>query len=180
VYPAGPESWFPVVVLPATGSAPVVTEAGAAPRVSSTAAMAAVSQVGAAIVDEWPLALLLLDADWSDELSPAPPVDAEQLVPMLEVVQWSMLLPPGRQEELEPVMEVELTAHREPTVPRYATGYLGEQLDPLVVAALAAQPQVVAEREPQPGVRRPLSLPLHDRSMRSRRPAARAQPRQAL
>lgn len=172
----GPESWFPVVVLPATGSARVVTEAGAVHLASSAVAMVAVSRVGGATLDDWSPGPLLPDADWSDESPAVPPVDAEQLVP--EVVPWSVLRPPGRPDELEPVREVELTAHRVPSGPRCATGYLGEPFDPLVVVALAAQPLVV-EAESQPGVRQPLPLPPHDRSMRLRRPAARAQPREA-
>jgi hypothetical protein len=163
-------------VLPVTGSAPVVTEAGAVHLASSAAAMAAVSRVGVATLDERSPGPLLPDADWLDESPAVPPVDVEQRV--LEVVPWSALRPPGRQDELEPVREVELTAHRAPMGPRCATGYLGEPSDPLGVAALAAQPLVV-EAESQPGVRQPLPLPLHDQSMRLRRPAARAQPREA-
>jgi hypothetical protein len=98
---AGPESWFPVVVLPATGFAPVVTEAGAVHPASSAAAKAAVSRVGVATLDERSPGPLPPDADWLDESPAVPPVDVEPLGP--EVVPWSAIRPPGRQDELEPV-----------------------------------------------------------------------------
>ena len=86
-HPVAADSWCRVVALLVVECAPVVRATGAVRPVSSAAAVAAVSRVVVATMDEWPPVPLLRDADRSDEPPAVPLVDVGQLVRASEVVQ---------------------------------------------------------------------------------------------